>query len=198
MLKIRKIITLLLVFVLMFTCTSCTIMGAHQKNIEPQISQMKTIAELAVMECYYHNVAKYKEEDAAGILLWKKDKYFWIEYNGIVKIGINASLLKIALNEEKVTITVPKVKILGGKVDEISLTKDSFIVAKASADISAEDEIKAFAEAQDNMAASAANDSALLASAQQRVEKLLEEYVMNIGEITGKNYIIEWNYVDSE
>jgi len=198
MLRIRKIITLLLVFVLMFTCTSCTLMGTHQKNIEPQISQMKTIAELAVMECYYHNVAKYKEEDAVGILLWKKDKYFWIEYNGIVKIGINASLLKIDLNEEKVTITVPKVKILGGKVDEISLTKESFIVAKASADISAEDEIKAFAEAQDNMATSAANDSALLASAQQRVEKLLEEYVMNIGKITGKDYLIEWNYVDSE
>lgn len=48
------------------------------------------------------------------------------------------------------------------------------------------------------MATSAANDSALLASDQQRVEKLLEEYVMNIGTMIGKDYSIEWDYVDYE
>jgi len=40
---------------------------------------MKTIANLAVMDVYYHNVAKFKEEDVKGVLLWKKDKHFWVE-----------------------------------------------------------------------------------------------------------------------
>ncbi len=48
------------------------------------------------------------------------------------------------------------------------------------------------------MVKAAASDSALLASAQQRVQKLLEEYVMNIGSVTGKDYSIEWVYIDSD
>ena len=48
-----------------------------QSVVEPKASQMKSICELATMECYYHNVAKYKEENAEGVLWWKKDKVFW-------------------------------------------------------------------------------------------------------------------------
>ena len=196
--KLRKLMLLLLTFILLLTCSSCVKTGEQSTNAKPQVSQMKAISELAAMECYYHNVAKYKEEDATGILLWKKDKHFWIEYSGMVKIGIDASLLNIVVNENKVTISVPKAKVLGEKVDDVSLTKDSFIVDGDSADISGEDEIKAFSEAQENMVKAAASDSALLASAQQRVQKLLEEYVMNIGSVTGKDYSIEWVYIDSD
>jgi hypothetical protein len=48
------------------------------------------------------------------------------------------------------------------------------------------------------MVNAAANDSVLLASAQQRVQKLLEEYVNNIGKAIGKNYSIEWKYIESD
>lgn len=196
--KIRKMISVLFVLVLSITCTSCDKMEEEKKNIEPQVSQMKSISELAAMECYYHNVAKFKEEDAEGILLWKKDKNFWIEYSGVVKIGIDATLLNIVVEEDKVTISIPEAKVLGKKVDEASLNKDSFIVDIDSADISGDDEVKAFAEAQEYMVKAAAEDSALLASAQQRVQKLLEEYVTNIGNAVGKEYSIEWKYIDTE
>lgn len=46
------------------------------------------------------------------------------------------------------------------------------------------------------MIRSASEDSALLASAQQRAQKLLEEYVNNIGEAIGKEYSIQWEYVE--
>jgi len=196
--KMRKISALLLTLALTFTCISCAKTEEQQKKIKPQVSQMKSICELATMECYYHNVAKYTEKDAEGILLWTKDKHFWVEYSGIVKIGIDASLVVVEVEENSVTITIPNAKVLGNEVDKDSLTKGSFIVDQDSAGIRAEDQTKAFAVAQENMVKAASEDSALLASAQQRAQKLLEGYVTNIGNVVGKEYSIKWKYIDAD
>ena len=51
-------------------------------------------------------------------------------------------------------------------------------------------------EAQDNMRKEAEKDTVLLASAQQRAQKLLDDYVNNIGACTGKTYTIKWVYLD--
>lgn len=42
-----------------------------KKEVVPQVSQMKSICELATIDRYYHNVAKYSEDDATGVL-WLK------------------------------------------------------------------------------------------------------------------------------
>ena len=139
---------LLICFGLMLLCCAC---GKEDVQIQPQEAQMRSICELATLECYYHNVAKYKEEDAEGILLWKKDKHFWMEYEGVVTLGIDASLVTIDVNGTDVNITMPKARILDCKVNEESLTPDSIIVAKKSADVKAEDQMLAFAEAQGKM-----------------------------------------------
>lgn len=115
--------------------------------MEPKISQMKAICELAVMECYYHNVSKFKEEDAEGILWWKKDKHFWIEYSGIIKLGIDISMVNIEITDTQITIIFPEAKVLECKVDSASLTKESFIVDKNLAKIDAADKVKSFTEA---------------------------------------------------
>ena len=60
------------------------------------------------------------------------------------------------------------------------------------------DQTKAFAVAQENMVKAASEDSALLASAQQRAQKLLEGYVTNIGNVVGKEYSIKWKYIDAD
>ena len=157
---------------------------------------MRAICELATLECYYHNVAKYKEEDAEGFWIWKKDKHFWMEYSGVVKLGIEAALVTIEVNDDKVSITMPPAKVMGCMVDKDSLDSDSIIVANKSADVKAEDMTEAFADAQAQMELTAMNDTALLAQAQQRAQKLLEDYVNNIGNVIGKQYTIEWIYVD--
>ena len=167
------------------------------QEMTPQASQMKSICELATMDCYYHNVAKYMEEDASGVLLWKKDRKFWVEYAGIVKIGIDTSLVNIEVDGEKVTITIPPAKVLSCKVDETTLTEDSFIIAKNSAAVEAEHQTAAFKEAQAKMQEEASSDTVLLASAQQRAQKLLEDYVNNIGNCVGKTYEIKWVYLDN-
>lgn len=194
----KKPAALLLAFYIMIIFSSC---GNSSKegtpvDMEPQLSQMQSICKLAVMECYYHNVAKFLEEDASGILWWKKDKRFWIEYSGIVKYGIRASLIGMEVTDSQITISLPQAEVLSCMVDSSSLTKDSYIVDKNSADIEAEDEIYALGEAQKRLEELAANDEALLAEAQRRVQTLLQDYVANISSASGKIYTIKWIYVD--
>lgn len=194
----KKILILFLTAIILVISTSCKQAEPEPINMEPKVSQMKSICELAVMECYYHNVAKLKEEDAEGILWWKKDKHFWIEYSGIVKLGIDASLVTMEVNGTQIKITLPEAKVLGCKVDSTSLQEDSYIVDVKSATISAEDEVKAFAVAQQQLEENAASNRALLAEAQQRAQTLLEEYIINIGNALGQEYSIQWVYLDSQ
>lgn len=167
-------------------------------DIEPEVGQMKAISELAVMDCYYNNVAKFLEEDATGFLFWKKDKHFWVEYNGIVRVGLDSDLLDVTVKDSEVTIRLPKAKVLSSKVDEASLTADSFIFASKSADVSVSDQAYALALAQQKMALMAASDESLLLSARERVETLLKEYIKTIGQATGLSYTLNWVYLDAE
>ena len=102
--KVLAIITMLGLF------CSC---GAEKNmaditQMQPELSQMKAISELATMECYYHNVAKYEEENATGFWLWKKDKRFWIRYDGTVTMGIDASKVSVKVKKnDEVIITIP-------------------------------------------------------------------------------------------
>lgn len=166
----KKVISTVLLVLMSLSLVACGKNEDEKKEIIPQSSQMKSICELATMDCYYHNVAKYNEEDA--------------------------SLVNVEVKDDTVTITLPPAKILGCKVDESTLTEDSFIVAKDSAKVEAEHQTAAFQEAQDNMRKEAEKDTVLLASAQQRAQKLLDDYVNNIGACTGKTYTIKWVYLD--
>lgn len=171
---------------------------ARQQSDQPQVAQMRAICELATMDCYYHNVAKYNKENATSFLWFTKDKRFWIEFEGVVSVGIDASLVTMEVNGDQVTITIPPAQVLGCKVGDSTLTEDSFIVDKGSAAVTAQDQQEAFREAQEHMELTAASDTALLANAQQRAMTLLENYVRNIGVYTGVNYQITWTYVDGE
>ncbi len=193
-----KKLSVLMLMAVMMICSSCGKKEEESKKTpKPEIAQVKSICELATMDCYYHNVAKYYEEDADGILLWKKDKHFWIEYEGVVTLGIEASLVTIEVDYENVvTITMPMAEVLNCKVDETTFSEDSFIIADDSADITAEDQTQAFKIAQYNMRTTAENDTALLASAQERAQKLLTDYVNNMGDAFGVEYDIKWVYLD--
>ena len=194
----KKSICTLLSLLLLLPLAACGKTPESSVDLEPKASQMKAICELAVMDCYYHNVAKFREENAEGFLWWQKDKHFWIEYSGVVTLGVDVSLVTMEIEGNKVTVTLPEAKVLGCKVDSDSLTEDSFIVAKTSGKIEAEDEIAAFDAAQSNLEETAANDKVLLASAQSRAQSLLEDYISNIGKAVGKQYSIQWVYLDSE
>ncbi len=188
--NIKRPATLVLAIMMNIILSSCTVI--KKGNFEPEFTQMKSITELAALECYFHNVAKFQEKDASGVFIWKKDKNFWIEYSGIVKFGIDPSLLNIEVKNELVTIKIPKAEILDSSIDRNSLSKASFIVEKDSAKIKAQDEKDAMKVAQINMEEIAKNDVILLESAQQRVKALLEKSIENIGTAAGVDYEIKW------
>ncbi len=192
----KKLTCILISAVLTLSLAACSDTEPAPVDMEPKTSQMKAICELAVMDCYYHNVAKYELKDAEGFLWWTKDKNFWIEYSGVVTLGVDVSRVTVEVDGTKVTISIPAAEVLSCTVDSSSLTEDSYIVAQDSAAIEAEDEIAAFSVAQADLEATASQDTALLASAQQQAQQLLEDYITNIGKATGKSYSIEWIYLD--
>ena len=194
----KRIIAILLMIASLLALCACGDASVPLATEEPQITQMRTICELATMDCYYHNVAKYYEKNAdKGILgLGKKDKKFWVEYSGEVTIGLDATLVALQVSGDQVTITIPPAKVLGAKVYSDSLTTDSYIIDKDSADITAEDQTRVFENAQADMLTQASNDHLLLFNAQQRAQMLLEDYVTNIGNAIGVTYQINWIYLD--
>lgn len=83
-------------------------------------------------------------------------------------------------------------------MEDSTLHADSYIVDKNSAKIKAEDERIAFKEAEEKLRETISNDKTLMEETRQRVQRLLEEYVENVGKIAKKDYTITWRYVDAD
>ena len=159
---------------------------------------MKTICQLAVLECEYHNLAKFEQKDASKFLWMTKDKRFWVEYSATAVLGIDADQVSMELQGDVVNITLPKAQVLDCNVNGDSLSKDSYIVDKDSAPVTAEDEVYAFQEAQDGLQKTVEADSDMLDLAQTRVEELLKNYVTSLAKATGTEYRVEFHYLEED
>ena len=185
-----KKITILLVGVI-FLSVLCS---CSNKNSEPDILEIRSICELATLECYYNNVAISEKEKGEGFThLFEKEREFWIEYKGKAKIGIDMSQVKMDIKDENVTITIPPAKLLDmDKVaDSYSYTSSKDGVINKNK-ITAEDQMKAVDKAQKEMEKQVNNNSKLLLTAQNRAKELIKNYIENMGEIAGKEYKITW------
>ena len=187
----KKILILFLVALMCLLTCGCA--SKTDDNIL-DFEGMKNICELATIECYYHNVAKFTEENREAFLWIKKDAHFWIEYTGVVKYGIDASELSIEVKGNNVTVYIPDAKLLS--VGDILLENDSYIIDKDSAKITAEDERTALVKSQADFENKAANNKMLLDLAKENAKKLIEDYILNIGEAFGRDYVIEWKNVN--
>lgn len=187
----KKIFLFLLSAFLLFGCQQ----AATEPKAELREQDMRAICNIAVMKCYYHNVASYYEKDATGVLFWKKDKHFWIEYDGIVELGIDGTQLRLDVDQDKniVTITLPEAKVLTAPtVDSSTLTADSYYVDSTSAPITQEDETLAFQKAQEALQEKAENDSITLSQARDNVKTVLQQYVEKVGEQLGREYTVHF------
>ena len=182
-----------LIFVLSVFLSSCE---SSAIEMIPSTSQMQAICEMGTMECYYHTVAIVEEDDARKFLWWSKDKHFWIEYSAKATLGVDISLLEMDISGDKITIKLPEAKIITTGVD--GQTKFIYYVDADSVKINSEDETKAMAIAQADLETKITSDKALLSSARERAKTLLENYINKIENITGREYEIEWIYLDSD
>ncbi len=164
----------------------------------PQEEQMKAICQLAVLECDYHNLAKFEQKDASKFLWMTKDKRFWVEYSATAVLGIDVKQVSMDLEGNVVKVTLPKAEVLDCNVNGDSLSPDSYIVDKDSAPVTAEDEVRAFKEAQNNLQQTVEADSDMLDLAQTRVEELLKNYVTSLTKATGTEYRVEFHYLEED
>ena len=177
-------------------CCACS---KKEPQIQPQETQMRSICELATLECYYHNVAKSEKKAGSGIShLGEVDRKFWIEYTGIAKIGIDMSKVDMKIEGEKVTVFIPNAKLLSIDISETDLNEKSYITSGDSwfnnNKITADDQTSAINNAQSTMAESVKNNSSLLLSAQSRAQELIENYIVQLGQLSNIEYKIEWVY----
>lgn len=186
-------------FLVVSTLFFCFLLsGCKQNNNvivkEPNITQIRSICNLATLECYYHNVAKSNKVAESW---FKKDRKFWIEYTGIAKIGIDMSKVNMKISGNNITVTLPNAELLDIDIRENDLNREAYI---RSADgwiknkITADDQTAAINSAQIEMVESVKSNKSLLLNAQDRAKELIENYIKKLGEISNVEYQIKWVY----
>lgn len=181
----------------LFALTGCT-----QAQAEPDFSDVKEVAKLSALECYYHNVVKYsRASDGYLFNLIDNQRNLWFEYDGIVEMGLNVEKVSISNPDENgvVTITIPEVEILGHPdIDTDSMTDPIEINGwQWFNHVSADEKKQAITDAQNDLLEVAQNDVGAKAQATQRAKDILEQYVKNIGEAIGKTYTVKWMQAES-
>lgn len=166
----------------------------QKKTVEtPEFSEVSQICELATLKCYYHDVTEYqKEANRIGFLKYGAKK-MWMEYSGIVRIGIDVGKVKVEEPTEDgvVKIYVPDAIVLDASADKSTFSEpieDNGLFTK----ITAEEKAQAFSSAQATMKENAQQDESLLEQAHNNAKTLLKQYVTNVGKQIGQDYTVQW------
>ena len=174
----------------------CIFSGCGGGKVEPTF-EVKSISELATLRCYYHNVGELNKKAKVWSRFLGKHgfgyKKAWIEYTGIVTYGIDVNKVIIDGPDEKnvVTITIPEAEIQSINIDEESMS-DPYTDAGILTKVTAEDKTQLVAAEQENMKKTAEADDSLKTRAQDHAKKILENYVVNVGESLGQTYTVEF------
>lgn len=169
---------------------------SYEKPETPDFSDVDTICEMATLKCFYHNVAEY-EKQPDGLFQYGLFQYgykkMWMEYDGVIIMGIDASKVKLNGPDENnvVQIYVPEARVMNAEPDQDTMGEpivDTGVFTK----ITIEEEAKALTDAQNKMLENAEQDTLSLEKARSNAKALLKEYVINIGKLTGQNYTVEW------
>ena len=169
-------------------------------DIQPSITEIRSICNLATLECHFNNVAKSTKAAGTGLShLGEADRDFWIEYSGIVKIGVDMSKVNIKISDNVVTVYIPDAEILSYKADSESMSETIAKPDKLNKNpISSEDKTSAMNTAEIQIKEGIEKNTTLLATAKEKAKTLIENYINKLGEETGVNYTIVWNDVEED
>lgn len=182
-------------------CGAFVLTNVHgkPKQNDRQVSEsnIKRICELATLECYYHNVSNWTQ-DAYGPFAFTGygEKKLWIEYDGMVRVGIKAGEIHFSEPDKDnvITVTIPTATILSKDLDENSISEissDRTVLFFTDA-VNTEDRRKALAAAQEDMEESASRNETILAEAQDRAKKIIERNIIAAGEAAGIHYKVKF------
>ena len=106
--KVFNLLTLILLSVSLFSCKSEKIVKS-----EFNASELKQFAQLATLECSFNNVATFNKP---GAILWiDTTRTIFVEYEGVVKLGVN--LDNIYYDAETKSLHIPQAEVLSAYDD---------------------------------------------------------------------------------
>lgn len=188
--KNTKSTCVILITLLSINC----LFGCGSQKQKPDFSSIKSVCELSTLKCYYHNVATY-EKNAHGLLkvFGSGYKKIWIEYSGIVNLGIDINKVDISEPDTNnvITIKIPDAEVQSTSLDKSTLSEpltDKGVFTK----ITTEEKTEALSSAQQNMKETAQKDTSLLAQAKEHAKLILQGYINNLGEEFNDEYTIKW------
>ena len=151
---------------------------------------IQKVCELTTLECRYHNVAVVDEE---GGMLGAKKRIIWLEFDGIIELGIDVKQVRIEepTKQGVVKIYLPPAKILSCDKDESTISKPVYDVGLFS-EFTGEDERELANTADREMKNDAQVNEAILSYAYENAKNILEQHVINAGKMIGKDYTVEW------
>lgn len=190
-------------FLIVLSLTAC---GAKQEKATKEklsLAKIQEICNLSTLECYFHNVAKANKDSNADKSIFdilKKNRQVWIEYNGVVKLGINASKVKMENLGDTIEITIPEAEIIDVYTDDDTLNNATFYISEddwlvpnvVTADLQSE----AIQFAQEEMRNNVQNNPSLKKNAQIRAQLLIKNYIDHLSTESGTSYKIIWKYED--
>ena len=188
--KNTKFTCVILITLLSINC----LFGCGSQKQKPDFSSIKSVCELSTLKCYYHNVATF-EKNAHGLLkvFGSGYKKIWIEYSGIVNLGIDINKVDISEPDTNnvITIKIPDAEVQSTSLDKSTLSEpltDKGVFTK----ITTEEKTEALSSAQQNMKETAQKDTSLLAQAKEHAKLILQGYINNLGEEFNEEYTIKW------
>lgn len=181
--------------VLLLIVSTIPLLSSCKKNTPKlNVEELKNICEIAVLECYYHNLAKI-HKDADG--LFASDSTMWIDYTSTVKVGFDVSKIKITINDNTVKIELPEAKALEEpKIDEKSIT--TVTSKKAAEKISTEKKLSAIEDAKKAIIDELNQNSNIKKTAENRLKRILKNYIEQIGVFSGISYEVEWESLEEK
>ncbi len=183
----KKLLMVIIVIAMVFVICAC------QPEQKPILSEegIKGICEQASLKCYYNNVAKIEKEPEN---IFQVSREMWIEYEGVVVLGVKINELQVDISDDTVTMVLPEVKVLTSAISHINA--DSYV---ASSDgwliknpISTEEQNIAVNKSQEMMKEAVLNDASLFSKAERNAKNVIENYIKWISKFSGQEYTIVW------
>ena len=98
---------------------------------------------------------------------------------------------------QNVHISLPPAQVMHISIDEDTLNEESFVYSQDGWNknpVTAAEQTAAIQQAQLQMEETVQSNAALLASAQNRAKSLIENYIRQLGQLTGTDYQVTWVY----
>lgn len=163
-------------------------------ELEPDEIQIRSICQLATLECYYNNVAKGTKSSGTGLShIGEKERRFFVEYSAVATLGVDISEVSMDVEGDVIVVYLPEAKLLSSAtIVSDSYGTDSFIQdndnSLNSNEITAEDITKTINQSLEALNKKVGSDKTLLNNARERAKTLIKAYIEKLSETSGKNY----------